>query len=170
MAHPVVKATTPTSATSSKPSARPAGISRGFTLVELLVALAIGAMLVAFAPPAFDRLRESAQFRDTVRTMLSELRQARAMALSSGSDVAFQVDLEQRVFGIASGSAHAIPAALEIRTAVAQNPIGDARLAAILFLPSGGASGGSIDIVRPSGAGVRLQVDWLSGRIAQERL
>ena len=31
------------------------------------------------------------------------------------------------------------------------------------FLPEGGATGGSVDILRPAGSGARLQVDWLSG-------
>ena len=46
----------------------------------------------------------------------------------------------------------------------------DIPLSAIRFLPDGGATGGSIDIVRPSGAGVRLRVDWLSGQVLQEPL
>ena len=29
-------------------------------------------------------------------------------------------------------------------------------------------TGGSIDILRPSGGGVRLRVDWLFGRVEQE--
>ena len=31
-----------------------------------------------------------------------------------------------------------------------------------------GASGGSVDLIRPSGAGVRMRVDWFSGRVEQE--
>lgn len=170
MAPPVAKATTPTSATSSKPARRLAHTRRGFTLVELLVALAIGAMLVALAPPAFDRLRESAQFRDTVRTMLSDLRQARTAALASGADVRFLLDLTQRRYGLEARAATQIPAALTVRTTVAQADGTGNNVATILFLPSGGASGGSIDILRPSGTGVRLHVDWLSGRITQEAL
>ena len=46
---------------------------RGFTLVELLVVFAILALLVGLIPVAFDRFRDSAQYRDTVRTMLSHL-------------------------------------------------------------------------------------------------
>ena len=42
--------------------------------------------------------------------------------------------------------------------------------AAIQFLPSGGATGGGIDVLRASGAGTRLRVDWLSGRVEQEAL
>ena len=40
----------------------------------------------------------------------------------------------------------------------------------IRFLPRGGASGGSVDIVRPSGSGVRLRVDWFTGRVEQEAI
>ena len=41
---------------------------RGFTLIELLVVFAIMALLIGLAPVAFDRMRDSAQYRDTVRT------------------------------------------------------------------------------------------------------
>ena len=50
---------------------------RGFTLIELLVVFGIMALLIGLAPVAFDRMRDSAQYRDTVRTMLSQMRGAR---------------------------------------------------------------------------------------------
>ncbi len=42
--------------------------------------------------------------------------------------------------------------------------------AVIRFLPGGGATGGSIDVIRASGAGTRLRVEWLSGRVTRESL
>ena len=42
---------------------------RGFTLIEILVVFGILALLMGLAPVAFDRLRESSQYRDTVRTV-----------------------------------------------------------------------------------------------------
>ena len=51
---------------------------------------------------------------------------------------------------------------------MANNELSSGQDGAIRFLPEGGATGGSVDIVRPSGSGVRLRVDWLSGRVEQE--
>ena len=50
----------------------------GFTLIELLVVFALLALIVGLVPIAFGRLHESAQYRDTVRAVLTELRAARA--------------------------------------------------------------------------------------------
>ncbi|HEY0201888.1 MAG TPA: GspH/FimT family pseudopilin, partial [Burkholderiaceae bacterium] len=55
-----------------------------------------------------------------------------------------------------------------VRAVVADRELTDG-VAAIRFLPSGGATGGSIDVARgSSGSGTRLRVDWLSGHITQE--
>lgn len=142
-------------------------VERGFTLIELLVVFAMVALLTALVPLAFERLRESAQYRDTVRGMLSDIRQARYRALSEGRQVRFRVDLAARNYGLDGRPAKQVPEPLRLRATVADIELTAAQSAGILFLPSGGATGGTIEIVRPSGAGVRLTVDWLSGGVAQ---
>ena len=142
---------------------------RGFTLIELLVVFAIIALVIGLTPMAFDRLRDSAQYRNTLRTMLSEMRQARTVAINQGNEVRFKVDLQKHTFGREGGATYAVPPSLQLRATVAGRELADGR-AAIRFLPGGGATGGSIEIVRASGDGVRLRVDWLSGRVTQEAL
>lgn len=145
-------------------------LPRGFTLIELLVVLAIVGLLVGVTPMAFERLRESAQYRDTLRTMVSELRQGRARAQSEGTEIRFQVDLGQRTYGLEGRPPRTLPAALQLKATVASREMAGNEQAAIRFLPDGGATGGSIDVVRKGGAGTRLRVDWLSGRVTQEPL
>lgn len=144
-------------------------LQRGFTLIELLVVLAIGALLVALVPPAFDRLRDVSQYRDTLRAMVVGLRQARQQALAYGQVVVFRVDLADRQFGIQGQPFKALPTSLEVKTTVASNELPDNKpQAAIAFMPDGGSSGGTIELVRQSGGGVRIRVDWLFGQITQE--
>jgi general secretion pathway protein H len=158
---------TPTFATpSSRASPRPL-LARGFTLVELLVVFAIAALLMALVPVAFDRLRESSQYRQTLRDILTDMRSARTRAMSEGSEVRFKVDLAQRMYGVDGRPMRDLPQSLELKATVASIEMGQGNVAAIRFLPSGGATGGSIDVVRPSGAGTRLSVDWLSGHVSQ---
>jgi general secretion pathway protein H len=142
---------------------------RGFTLVELLVVLAIVGMLLALAPVALHRYKESTDYRDTVRTMAAGLAAARHAAASTGRAVAFTVDLGERRYGVEGHSSHALPESLLARATVADTEFTD-NVARIRFFPGGNATGGSIEIVRASGDGARLRTDWLDGRVAIERL
>ena len=142
---------------------------RGFTLIELLVVMAIGALLVALVPPAFDRLRDVSQYRDTVRAIVVDLRQARQQAIAFGQVVNFRVDLAGRKYGIEGRPPKTLPESLGVKTTVGKIESTDAsQLATIAFMPEGGSSGGTIELVRQSGAGVRIRVDWLFGQISQE--
>lgn len=142
-------------------------MQRGFTLIELLVVLAMVALLTTMVPLAFERVRESAQYRDTVRGVLSDMRQARYRAISEGRNVRFRVDLAHRSYGIEGRPSRSVPQPLSLRSTVADIEANADQTAGILFLPSGGATGGTIEILRPGGAGARLTVDWLSGAVTQ---
>lgn len=162
-------------ATHRLPLARPGALRwtgghavRGFTLVELLVAFAIAALLVALVPVAFDRLRESMQYRSALRGIVGELRWAQNEAAAKGVPVRFQLDLSRREYGLQGHAPKHIPERLDVRATVASSQLSANQVASILFLPDGGATGGTFEILRSSGAGTRIRVDWLTGRVEQE--
>ena len=142
---------------------------RGFTMVELLVVLAIAAALLAVAPMALQRYRESTDYRDAVRTMTAALTEARHSAISGGRVVAFSVDLGARHYGVDGGPRRDLPESIAVRATVADTDLVD-NVARIRFFPGGNATGGSIEVVRASGSGVRLRTDWLDGRVSLEGL
>jgi len=152
----------------SRERALPPRAARGFTLIEIMVVMALMALLVGLVPIAFGRLNEAAQYRDTVRAVLTDMRTARYLAQSEGEEVRFAVNIRERSFGIEGRPPHTVPEHLQMRAVMAQQEVGADGEMAIRFLPSGGASGGSVDLLRPSGTGVRLRVDWFSGRVEQE--
>ena len=61
----------------------------GFTLVELLVALAVVALLTTTAVPAMARLLDQARLRAATQTLAEEFRQARNHAISQQRSVYF---------------------------------------------------------------------------------
>jgi len=142
---------------------------RGFTMVELLVVLAIAGALLTVAPTALHRYRDSAQYRDALRTMTAQLSEARQTAISGGRVVAFRVDLDARQFGVDGRPARDLPDGLSVRATVADTDLVGG-VASIRFFPGGNATGGSIELIRASGAGARLRADWLDGRVTIEPL
>lgn len=143
--------------------------SRGFTLIELLVVLAIAGALLAVAPVALQRYKESSDYRDTLRTIAAGLAEARNAAIAGGRVVAFSVDLGARHYGVDGGLQRDLPQSVVVRATVADVDLAD-NVARIRFFPGGNATGGSIEVIRPSGAGARLRTDWLDGRVSLERL
>ena len=156
---------TPISETSLKASGR---LQRGFTLIELVVVLAIAGLLIALVPVAFNKMQEGSQYRDVVRGLVTGLRKARQQALASGHDVAFQVDHEKREFGITGARQMPFPNAIEVKTTFGQLDSPATNPAVIVFLPEGGSTGGTVELVRVSGGGVRIRIDWLLGQITQQ--
>ena len=60
---------------------------RGFTLVELMVTLAVAAVLVTLAAPSFKRTIQSNNMSSTVNTFMADMRFARSEAIRRGGRV-----------------------------------------------------------------------------------
>lgn len=164
-------ARTPTSATRAEAAPCLGPLQpNGFTLVELLVVLALVALAVALVPPSLERLRDTMRYRDAVRAVVVDLRQARQLAAAEARDVRFVVDLEGRRFGIEGRGLRPLPEPLTMRLTTAGIEWDPARVGAIRFLAEGGATGGSLEVLRPQGGGVRIVVDWLSASVSQSPL
>ena len=71
------------------------------------------ALLIGLVPTAFERLRESVQYRDALRSVMGDLRQARYRAESQGTEVRFNVDLAKGLYGIEGTAPRALPAPRE---------------------------------------------------------
>ena len=63
----------------------------GFTLLELLLGVALVGLLVVLAVPAMDRLVEAARLRAATQTLFRELQQARNHALTHQRKVYFSL-------------------------------------------------------------------------------
>lgn len=146
---------------------RPAGADRGFTLVELLAALTIAGMLLVVAVPASVRFYDSIQYRQAVRDVVTLLSSARYAAVNTGraQDVVINPGTRELRFGSRRTQ---LPGDLGLVVHSARE-LNREREGVIRFYPEGGSSGGGVDIERPGSDGVRVSVDWLVGRVSQER-
>ena len=144
---------------------------RGFTLVEVIVAFAIAALVLGAMAANYSRLHQAMEYRSVVRGILASMHGARNEAERSGSPAVFFVDIVQRDFGVNDRVQGQIPEAVELRLVLAEREMDGRGRGYIRFYPAGGATGGSVDVMRQNdAAGVRLKVDWLFGRISQEPL
>ncbi|MGH7036280.1 MAG: GspH/FimT family pseudopilin [Stellaceae bacterium] len=144
---------------------RDAAAQRGFTLIELVVVLAILALVTAMALPFLAGAGKKADARLATREIAAGLRLTRNLAMVRGRAEAFFIDTATGAFRAGS-------------TATPQRLPGDVRL--VLFTTAGeqrSASAGSIRFFADgssTGGGIRLQagnsrsevlVDWLTGHL-----
>jgi len=146
---------------------RECGPQKGFTLIELLAAITIVGMLLAVAVPASARFYESIQYRQAIREVITLLGSARYKAVNEGRSQDVVVDPERREL-ILNDKLVRLPGDLNI-TVHGSRELNQRDRGVIRFYPEGGSSGGGIDIERPGVDGVKISVDWLVGRVSQER-
>ncbi|MEZ5572079.1 MAG: prepilin-type N-terminal cleavage/methylation domain-containing protein [Halioglobus sp.] len=142
-------------------------LAAGFTLVELVVAITIVGMLMVASIPATVRFYDSMKYRQAVRDVITSLSTARIQAVTQGKAQDVALDPQTNVLRF-DGESHRLPADFNIvvHSAREVNREGEG---IIRFYPEGGSSGGDIDIAQPNGAGVKISVDWLVGRVTQQK-
>jgi len=127
-------------------------------LVLMLVAVvAVGA--VAGLGGGLDGMR----LRSATREIATELRQARAQAITSGHTRRFEVDPAGRTW--TSGERHGQwHPSLDVRFTGARELQPTAATGAIVFFADGASSGGRIELMRGT-AVMQIEVAWLTGQV-----
>ena len=137
----------------------------GFTLIEILVTLAILAfavvLVVGYKPPWSRTLG----LRGAAAQIASGLRTARSEAIVQNRPTSFEVDLKTHRFQIGSGPIRQLPPGLSLVLLTITGEERDAQAGGIRFNPDGSSSGGRISVADGRRT-IAVGVDWLTGRVS----
>ncbi|HSN20793.1 MAG TPA: GspH/FimT family pseudopilin [Usitatibacter sp.] len=142
--------------------------SAGFTLLELLVVLALAAVIYAVLLGVPLRGGTSADLKASARTLAAALRETQATAMATRHDATLTLDLESREFKVAGEKeSRKLPSGIDLKLYTAESEVTSERVGAIRFYPDGSSTGGRITV----SSGERkflVDVDWLTGRVSIE--
>ena len=140
--------------------------ARGFTLLELMVVLVIGALAYTVVLGVPFRGPSTSDLKAAARTLASGLRLAQTTAMSTRRDATLVLDLEAREFEVSgSAGARSLPRDIELKLFTAQSEALTEKKGAIRFYPDGSSTGGRITVA----SGERkylVDVDWITGRVS----
>ncbi|UVK46533.1 prepilin-type N-terminal cleavage/methylation domain-containing protein [Mesorhizobium sp. AR07] len=148
--------------TAAPGASAPADATAGFTLVEMLVVLAIMALVAAIAAPGLV----SNYRTKTVETLAGEitmrLRLARTSAIATARPKQVVVDLGTRTVRFGERDSIALPDDVKMTVITGQETVVAGRQTVLTFLPDGSASGMDISL-QQKGRTTRIAVNWLTG-------
>lgn len=140
----------------------------GFTLVELLVVLAIATLLVTLVPPLISAALPGVELKAAARRTMASLRLARETAIRTGADTALMVNVEERRLELPGFRTVSFPKRVQMRLEAASREMLDDNQGAIRFFPDGSSTGGRIVLARGDPgdqSGYQVGVTWLTGRV-----
>lgn len=138
----------------------------GFTVIELIVVVALLALAYALVAPSISAVFDRPRLDNAARQVAGSLREARATAIETFRDTRFAVLADRRSWrsGERTGAvAEGIQLSLERRD---RGGSGAGAAGEIVFFPDGSSTGGRVVLRR--GDRVRVvAVEWLTGRVSE---
>ena len=144
------------------------GLSRGFTLVEVMVVMVVVALIMGMVATSMSSSISSAEARAASRKLVASLRYTRARAIIEKSDQVFKVNTEKRSYQAPGRKQIELPEGVDITVTTARSEITSEDVAGIRFFPDGGSTGGHIELT-VNEREYRVNVAWLTGETSMER-
>jgi general secretion pathway protein H len=139
---------------------------RGFTLIEMLVVLAVLGLVAIVTLPTIAGHRPGAETRAAARELAVALRNARSAAMLHARTEAFVIDTASGAFrpGV-SAPIQRLPRGVSLTVVTTTDDRLDATSGAIRFFADGSSSGGGVRVTNGDRRSIVL-VDWLTGRVS----
>jgi len=139
----------------------------GFSLLELLVVMAIAGLMLALIPPLFSNALTNTEMRAVTRDLATALRSARTAALTKQQEQVFTLNVARRFYQYRDDRQQALPRAFRFTLTTAQSERVNSHTSHIRFYPDGSSSGGYIAI-EDNGRRHTIAIDWLTGRVTTD--
>jgi len=146
----------------------------GFTLLELLVVLAIAGLLVSLVPPLVSAAVPGTRIKVAARELAVTLRDARNQAVSRGTVVDVMFTFDPPLYRIKGGPDHPLPRGMQMAltedgTGTRATTLADLARAMddsyrLSFYPDGSSSGTTIRLGK-NNVHYQVSVGWLMGRV-----
>jgi len=149
--------------------------SGGFTLLELLVVLALAGLLMSVVPGLISAAVPGTELRIESRELAASLRDSHNRAIATGRTLDVTIDFDPPQYIVAKQKVHSLPAGITILARkelqlqpdysprhFGRNPAGSFR---VRFYPDGSSSGAIITLRRESLA-YSVKVNWLLGSVS----
>lgn len=134
----------------------------GFTLLEIIVVVALISMIAMMAMPFVRSPSPSLTLRSEATRLVSALRATRAASMASNQPHTLAIDVDRRVFRSPVVRPTAIDKRIILSMTVADQTRASAGEAGVQFFPSGRSSGGQIRM-QLSTAMVQVRINWATG-------
>jgi general secretion pathway protein H len=140
----------------------------GFSLLEIMVALAIIALAMTLVGVGFARSSAGFRFDAAAQDLMQTLREAQARALRTGREVAVVIDVDNHSYQLAQDTPVQLPADAGLRVVSAGQAMMESHHPAFAFMPDGGSTGGSVTLTAQGRTAV-VAVDWLTGAVGMSK-
>ncbi|MEH2503398.1 general secretion pathway protein H [Bradyrhizobium sp. AZCC 1578] len=136
----------------------------GFTLVEMLVVVAIIALTTTFAVPLLSGGSEGLRLDMASSELAAALRVTRSAAITRNTQMALFIDVDRRTFGSNVISERPFAPNIEAKLTFASAMQSAASNGGFQFFPDGSSTGGDVTLSL-RGKQTKLCVDWLTGTV-----
>ena len=138
---------------------------QGFTLLELLVVLAIITLILAIVPPMLGNVLASSHVKSATRELAAGLKYARSQAINRQEEMTLSLHVDGKYYVVGKKRKRLdVPNDTTMTLITARSEQLSTKEGAIRFFPDGSSTGGQIKIKHASSEYI-VDVNWLTGRV-----